>query len=40
MVAGTLAGQVVALAIGVTITFPFAVGAPELGRALCGKTVQ
>lgn len=34
MVAGTLAGQVVALAVGVTITLPFAVGAPELGRAL------
>lgn len=35
VVAGTLTGQVVTLAIGVTITFPLAVRAPELGRALC-----
>lgn len=34
MVAGTLAGQVITLAIGVTVAFPFAVRAPELGRAL------
>lgn len=34
MVAGTLTGQVIALAIGVAITFPLAVRAPELGRAL------
>lgn len=34
VVAGALPGQVIALAIGVTVTFPFAVRAPELGRAL------
>lgn len=35
VVAGTLAGQVVALAVRVTITLPLAVGTPELGWALC-----
>lgn len=35
VVAGALAGQVVALAVGVAVTFPLAVRAPELGRALC-----
>lgn len=35
VVAGTLAGQVVALAVGVTVAFPFAVGSPKLCRALC-----
>lgn len=34
VVAGTLASQVVALAVGVTVTFPLAVRAPELGRTL------
>lgn len=38
VVARTLAGQVVALAVGVTITFPFAVGPPKLCRALCKQT--
>lgn len=38
VVARTLAGQVVALAVGVTITFPFAVGPPKLCRALCQQT--
>lgn len=37
VVAGALAGQVITLAIWVTVTFPFAVGAPKLGRALCLK---
>lgn len=40
VVAGALAGQVVALAVGVTITFPFAVGSPKLCRALCQHTVK
>lgn len=35
VVTGTFACQVIALAIGVTITFPLAVRTPELGRALC-----
>lgn len=35
VVASALAGQVVALAVGVTIAFPFAVGSPKLCRALC-----
>lgn len=35
VVAGALTGQVVALAVGVTVTFPLAVRAPELGGALC-----
>lgn len=35
VVASAPAGQVVALAVGVTITFPFAVGSPKLCRALC-----
>lgn len=34
VVARTLAGQVIALAVGITIALPFAVGAPKLGRAL------
>lgn len=34
VVARALAGQVVTLAIRVAVAFPFAVGAPELGRAL------
>lgn len=34
VVAGALAGQVVALAVGVTVAFPFAVRAPELGGTL------
>lgn len=34
MVAGTLAGQVIALAVGVTVAFALAIGAPELGRTL------
>lgn len=34
VVAGTLAGQVVTLAVGITVTFPLAVRAPELCRAL------
>lgn len=38
VVAGTLARQVITLAVGVTVAFPFAVRAPELGRALCKKT--
>lgn len=38
VIAGALAGQVITLAIGVTITFSLAVGAPELGRALCDGT--
>lgn len=33
MITGTLACQVIALAIGVTITFTLAVRTPELGRA-------
>lgn len=37
VVAGTLSSQVVTLAIWVTVTFPFAVGPPKLGRALCSK---
>lgn len=39
VVAGTLAGQVVTLAVGVTVTLPLAVRAPKLGRAL-GVTVS
>lgn len=35
VVARALAGQVVALAVWVTVTFPFAVGAPKLDGALC-----
>lgn len=35
MVAGTLASQVIALAIGVAIAFSFAVRPPELGWTLC-----
>lgn len=35
VVAGTLAGQVIALAIRVTVTFSFAVRTPELGGTLC-----
>lgn len=35
VVAGTLAGQVVALAVGVAITFAFAVGSPKLCGAFC-----
>lgn len=34
VVAGTRACQVVALAVGVAVTFPFAVRTPELGWAL------
>lgn len=34
MVASALASQVIALAVGVTVTFPFAVGSPKLCRAL------
>lgn len=34
VVAGTLSSQVVALAIGITLTLPLTVGTPELGRAL------
>lgn len=34
VVAGTLSGQVVTLAVGVTVTFSLAVRAPELGRTL------
>lgn len=37
VVAGALTSQVVTLAVWVTVTFPFAVGAPKLGRALCLK---
>lgn len=37
VVAGTLSSQVVTLAVWVTVTFPFAVGPPKLGRALCSK---
>lgn len=33
-VAGTLASQVITLAIGVTITLALAVGTPKLGRTL------
>lgn len=34
MITGTLASQVITLAVGVTITFTLAVRAPELCRAL------
>lgn len=34
VVAGTLSSQVVTLAIGITVTLPFTVRTPELGRAL------
>jgi hypothetical protein len=37
-VAGALARQVVTLAVGVAVALPLAVGAPELGGALCGRT--
>lgn len=39
VVAGTLASQVVALSIGVTVTFPLAVRSPVLSRALCWETM-
>lgn len=35
VVAGTLAGQVITLPVGVAVTFPLAVRAPELRGALC-----
>lgn len=35
VVAGALAGQVIALAVGVAVAFSFAVRAPELGWTLC-----
>lgn len=40
VVACALAGQVITLAIWITVTFPFAVGAPKLGRALCLKQIR
>lgn len=40
VVACALAGQVITLAIWVTVTFPFAVGAPKLGRALCLRQIR
>lgn len=38
VVTGTLPSQVVTLAIRIAVTFPLAVGPPELGRALCQNT--
>lgn len=38
VVTGTLPSQIITLAIRITVTFPLAVRAPELGRALCQNT--